>query len=78
MVEGRVGGAPYCQVLLGERAAEPFAEAGTVRGMAHLPKRAFLQTWEFSTAGECERVGVPGDWACWCWDGFHSLPEVED
>lgn len=63
MAEGRVAGAQHCQVLLGERAAEHFPEAGAVRGMAHLLKLAFLQTWEFSTAGECERVGVPGDWA---------------
>ena len=64
MAEGHMAGAQYCQVLLGEKAAEDFPEAGAVRGMAHLPKLASLQTWEFSTpAGECERVGVSGDWA---------------
>lgn len=60
-----MAGAQYCQVLLGGWAAEDFPEAGAVRGMAHLPKLACFQTWEAPTppVDECERVGVPGDWA---------------
>lgn len=62
MAEGRVAGAQHCQVLLGERAAEHFPGSRCSEEHGSSPG-TFLQTWEFSTAGECERVGVPGDWA---------------
>ena len=80
MVEGRMAGAQYCQVLPGGGQQRAFLKQVQWEAWLSSPSLPSFQTWEPPTppADECERVGVPGYWARWCWDGFHSLPKVDD